>query len=510
MNISKELNYLYILFISIIVVMSFFYLEYNLGFSQWDEGYLWYGSQRVAIGEVPFLDFMSYDPGRYYWSSGIMNLFEDYGILNLRFSIAIFQIIGVYVGLLLISNNKINIENYLYLFIVAIIFILWMVPRHKIFDISISIFTISLITYLIKNPTKFAYFLAGFGIGLIAFFGRNHGVYGLISTFLAIAWIRLNINDNGSIFLSLRYWFIGLLLGYSPMILMIILVPNFDNAFIESILFLIDSKTTNLPLPVPWPWLVDSSASFFYMLSALFTGIFFVGILLYNFFGIIYLIIKKINNITLANPLLVATFFVALPYSHYAYSRADLGHLAHAIFPLIIGFIFLFRFSLRIKWILIIGLLIISFLTTQYLHPFSLLLNKQELKKINILDDEIYVNSNIEIEIELLKELTRKYGNNFLAVPFWPGSQAIFKTKSPIWEIYALFPRTKSFQDKEINDIKLREPNFIIVNNYALDGRNELKYENTHSLIYSFILENYNLIQEKESIKVFVKKENIR
>ncbi len=63
-----------------------------------------------------------------------------------------------------------------------------------------------------------------------------------------------------------------------------------------------------------------------------------------------------------------------------------------------------------------------------------------------------------------------------------------------MWEIYALFPRIETFEKKEIERIKASNPAFVFVFDLPLDGRNELRFKNTHPLTHQYILNNFDQV----------------
>ncbi len=475
-------------------VLAVFLWQGWMGFSLWDEGFLWYGSQRTLLGEVPIRDFMAYDPGRYYWSAFIMWIVGDHGIITQRIALYLFQALGLLIALFLIGWNC-KEKKYSFLIVVTTILIAWMLPRHKLFDITVSIMLVAGLAYLISKPVYHRYFLTGLLVGLSAVVGRNHGLYGLIGSFGVFALLAFKNQDKASLFKGMAYWAAGIIIGYAPVWFMFFFVPGFANAFWESILFLFEVKTTNLPLPIPWPWRVDFSAvDGVVLLRQILIGLFFVLLPVFAIFSVGWIFWQRLSDKGI-HPVVTAAAFMALPYSHYAYSRADVSHLAQGIFPTLIGFlVYIASLPNRTQWSIIAVLVVSSFLVVYPYHPGWQCRYNMQCEEILISNTKLQAGSSVAGDIELLRRLSEKYtpnGESFLATPFWPGAYALLERKSPVWEIYALFPRSATFENKEIERIKAAAPRFVVIFDLALDQRDELRFKNTHPLTFQYIQKHF-------------------
>lgn len=498
----------------------FFLLQGKVGFNLWDEGFLWYGVQRTFFGEVPILDFMAYDPGRYWYSAFFMKIMGDSGIVTLRISIFIFQTLGLFSALYFLRSclNRYSFLNIFYFVCSASVFTVWMFPQYKVYDMSASIFLVAATTFVIEKPSNLRYFLMGVVLGGVAIIGRNHGLYGAVGNFLAILYLTIfSRKDKGQIraldFLkAFRYWVSGVLVGYSPLIFYALYNPDFGRAFYENILYMFEIKTTNLSLPVPWPWKVRFDFNEWAdSLARLFVGIFFVLLPCLEVMGVISFFSQKVFRLfwgkIQVSPVLAAATFIGFPYLHYMFSRADIYYLAFAIFPFLIAVLYLLgQASKKIKFWGTGIFLWISCIMMFPIHPFwqcySASRQNIEWPKTEVGRDVLTVEPWSKQNLDLVKKLVDQYacrprGVPFLTIPFWPGGYALFEIKSPIWEVYPLWKRSEDFEKKEIERIKKFQPRFILLYDIPLDRVEERRYRKTHPLTIKYIEENFYL---KETI----------
>ncbi len=493
--------------------LLFFALNYASGINLWDEGHLWYGVQRTALGEFPVLDFMSYDPGRYYWSALFIKIFRNSSIVICRAAASVFEVFAILVGLRLIwnsSNSTIKLRNFLFLNVATLILALWMYVWYKIFDSACSIFVIGTLKFLLESPSKNRFFISGIFLGLIAVFGRNHGIYGIFGLMLILAFMFYQATNKKELLKNTFYFLPGLIVGFSPLFVMIGLIPGFGKAFWESIISVFKFKSTNFPLNIPWPWAVDfSSRPFRYAIPDLLVGIFFVFILIFAFVSLIWLIFRKVKNKNI-DCVILACAAVAIPYAHYAFSRADLFHLSLGVFPFLIGTLaFSYHYLGRLKWPVCLVLFITTARLMFFAHPGYTCWRSSKCEMVTIAGSHLKVTLEQKNSLLWLTDLKNRFApneENVLILPYWPGVYSVIEKRSPIWEIYALWPRDKEFELQEIEKIKSARPAVVVFLDFAVDGKEELHFKNTHPLTYQYIKNNFDVVPEYSDPSIQVMK----
>lgn len=510
---------LYIVILSITLVLAIFLMEGRIGLGFADEGFLWYGSERTLAGEVPLRDFQSYFPGRYYWTAAWMKIFGT-GILNLRTFNAIFQCLGLIMGLM-VAKRVLSSRTELCL--MGILLAVWMFPRHKLFEPSLAMAAIYFAVLILEEASVRRVFVGGLFCGIAAFFGKNHGLYCAAAFVSLIVVIRIK-NPTVSFPKLLMAWLLGTVLGFSPVIFMIIVIPGFFDAFIDSI-FVNFKYGTNLTLPVPWPWVVFSYAvkmmevHFFIGLNQLF------GALCFLFMPIFYL--STIAAALISNAaflrrtsVLVASSVLGIFYMHHAFSRADIGHLAQAIHPFLIGLVAIphaYQFEnnriLRILVVFFMCAAILSGLSGhEYYQNLRVRNTAHEFQWCRIRSDSLLIDPQQALIVDALGTIIRHDSDaeeDFCSFPLFPSFYSILNKKSPIWELFLTLPPVDDRQQKIIKRLEEKRVKTTLIIDHALDGRDELRFCNSHPLIWEYVVKEHERLSTgalPENYKVFVKR----
>jgi len=197
---------------------------------------------------------------------------------------------------------------------------------------------------------------------------------------------------------------------------------------------------------------------------------------------------------------LIACAFLALPYAHFSYSRAEVNHLAQGVFPLLLGCLSLFSVQPnKYKWPLVILLCMATLGATYEVIPAWQCRYDASCLEVDIAGDNLEIDRTTAKEVALLRDLVGRYapdGQSFIAAPYWPGAYALMHRKSPMWEIYALYPRSPAFELKEIARIETMSPRFAVVMELPYEGHDDLRFRNTHPLLLRYIREHFDRLPE--------------
>jgi hypothetical protein len=495
--------------LSIGLVMGIFALERDLLLVLADEGFLWYGAIRVFLGEVPIRDFQAYDVGRYYWAA-LWSPLLGQGIVALRFSTALFQVLGLTLGLLAARRTRLGWIGTVPL---ACVLAIWMLPWFKNVESSLLMAAVYLATSLVENPTRRRHLAAGILTGATALFGRNLGIYDAAAFSLLILILHVK-HREGSLAAKLGIWAAGIVAGYSPMLGMLAFVPGFLDSFVDSLRLYLDRGATNIALPIPWPWsaylgpLTPPNYAalplhvrwpwMFYRFAWLLFPAFCV-------FGILLALRTHADDLA-RRALPIASACVGLPYLHHAFSRADILHLAPTLPPLLLGLAGLpavFGAERRV-WLraVVVVALASAFYAGARFHPFyayRVSPGRALFAPTSVAGDTLLVEKRVARLVEAVRRVHASRVSaheSLLILPRAPGLYAILGVRSPIWELYASTRPTEKVVRDLIPSLELRRVNWVLLADVAVDDREDLKLRHTHPEVWDYLATRFEPVEE--------------
>jgi hypothetical protein len=198
---------------------------------------------------------------------------------------------------------------------------------------------------------------------------------------------------------------------------------------------------------------------------------------------------------------LIASFFAEATYLQYAFSRADLEHLTYAIHPLLIGLLALpMLYPPPVSKKLFNGLLVVlfflSWLTVGKVHPYyqKIIQPQGNFVQVNLRGENLWIDTYtakiIQTVIQIDTELVSPE-EGFIIAPHWPAFYPILQRKSPWWDTYLAWRISEPEARKMISDLQTHRVNWILLGDVALDGRDDLRFRNTHRLVWEYIIENF-------------------
>jgi hypothetical protein len=388
------------------------------------------------------------------------------------------------------------------LFLLAVMFGF---PRHKIYEQSLSLFSAIGITFLLSRRQNSTHWLL-FGVltGLAAFIGRNSGLYFVVAAVLALVSLK-SAGEELHRARLLAAFSAGVVVGYSPMLYMMVRMNGFARAFLQSL----SVPNPQIPLPIPFPWHMNTIGLHGIDLLQV-TAVSLLCLVVPLMYG--YLILKWWTSKACfdgAYRMASGASIAGLPYLHHAFSRADFFHIAEAILPfgLATGAFAVHlwnlgkrRLSLTI-FLSSVALILAAWLPREPAFSYRRLEAKRPVlvDRIEISGRSFEVPASQAQAMRVAKTVFQSCGcadGNFLALPYYPGMYAFLKTRAPFWEVYYLFPRNEEFQARHIEAIVKNGTSLVLINpRAAVDGLDRLRIDKTYPQLLRYIQTHFQRLE---------------
>jgi hypothetical protein len=447
-----------------------------------DEGYLWYGLQQLRRGRLPHRDFKSYEPGRYLWCAGVSLLLGS-GLASVRLGSHLFFALGSCIALFVLHRLGLT---WAALVPCALALTCWSHPQHKQFEHGCLLLAWASQAWMLLAASPLAFELAFATCGMLLLVGFNLFLYAAAALALELLLaLALGWHDAGRV-----PWVpcaVALVAGMAPFLLMLVSPGFARNFWRRRVASVFARGSANLPLPKPWPWrrstpqLPDDSrrAAFRWL-----------------FLALVVLPWIALVAIALAPPAgaragLLAAASLAAFVAHHAASRADGSHFAQAISPLL-----LLLFCLSATFAPVAGPWLLVLISAWMTWPMLRRQTGLPLREVGGLRIAMLP----EMSVVLDRALAHGGGDgDFFAAPAYPALYAMLHCESPVYDTFCLYPADAHAQQRMIAAIERHATKVALVSNEPIDGREELRFSNTHPRVWQFLQERYRAMPLPEA-----------
>lgn len=478
-----------------------------------DEGYLWFGSREILRGQIPIRDFRAYDPGRYVWSALWMSLLGG-DLIAIRIGLLVAQALGLcaFAMSLELATHDPWVTAFGTVLLAA-----WMHPRHKQLDAAIPAIALLVAVAWVQAPRVELFAAAGVFAGLCFFFGLNHGLYVVCGNVVLMAGLAVR-GDGGVIGSSAPWWALGVLVGLTPTLGLLGIVPGMLRQYWElKVMRILRRGSSNLPLVIPWIWrpapvqlqgLPQWGRCFPAIVLTLMPVVFGLGVtvpLLASDFG------------DSGHVVLFAGASLGLFYMHQALSRADISHLCQAVAPWLFCVAALSA-GLEWGWLLLVVLAVPSWwLVYGRCSPFPWWQRRRPSSVAYLARDEtLHLASPLVDYLNALREIVEAHsdsGDRVLILPTLVTLYPLLERRPAIYDLFCPYPADAIEQEAMLRELRCGTVPLALVLDAPLDGRDELRFPNTHPLVWRYLHESFTALGDTGRLPsdhhVFVQKTSV-
>lgn len=202
------------------------------------------------------------------------------------------------------------------------------------------------------------------------------------------------------------------------------------------------------------------------------------------------------------NALFVSCALVGLVYAHHAFARAGIAHLAQAMHPFTLGVLAATALATRQKRSLSVGLAVLLatslFVIGKRSPLYQCLSSLPHWEHADVAGDSMVIEPNVAQLLTCTHRIAAEKipsDEQLLIAPFAPSLYPVLGRRSPLYELYFLFPATDLGQEEMIRQLSQENVNWALLSNQPLDGREDRRLSSTHRLLWQHLTRDFEAVE---------------